>query len=125
MRPHPIKGLRHFSRVPFEAKVQLVVHEETLQAHLIDIALKGALIETEQSQELGLQTPCRLILPLTNGEDSIVMTGCVTHLEGRHVGIKCLQIDIDHLTRVRRLIELNTGDAALVDRELSMLFSTH
>ena len=125
MKPHPVRGLRHFSRVPFDATVQLVVQEKTLQVQLIDIALKGALVETEQAQALALQAPCRLILPLTNGDDSIVMTGCVVHLEGHHVGIKCLQIDIDHLTRLRRLIELNTGDAELVDRELSMLFRTH
>jgi hypothetical protein len=50
------------------------------------------------------------------------MSGSIVHLEGAHVGIKCLDIDVGNLTRLRRLIELNTGDADLVDRELSLLF---
>ena len=41
---------RHFSRIPFNAEVQLNFHQETeVQiAHLRDISLKGALVETTQ-----------------------------------------------------------------------------
>lgn len=124
MKPHMPKGLRHFSRVPFAAKVQLVVGEQTWDVNLVDIALKGALVETDTAQPLALQTACRLVLPLAGVDDAIVMVGSVAHLEGRHVGIQCQQIDIDHLTRLRRLLALNMGNADLVDRELSLLFNS-
>jgi hypothetical protein len=50
------------------------------------------------------------------------MAGMVVHLDGHHIGIECQNIDLTSLTRLRRLIELNTGDTALMDRELSHLF---
>jgi hypothetical protein len=50
-----------------------------------------------------------------------VMAGKIVHLEDRHVGIECQGIDVASLSRLRRLIELNTGDADLMSRELSHL----
>jgi hypothetical protein len=46
----------------------------------------------------------------------------VVHLEGVQVGMTCEDIDLQSLTRLRRLLELNTGDADLMDRELTHLF---
>ena len=45
----------------------------------------------------------------------------VVHGEGRYAGLHCLAIDIDSVTHLRRLVELNLGDPALLDRELSAL----
>jgi hypothetical protein len=47
----------------------------------------------------------------------------VAHLEGSNVGLKCEHIDLNSLTLLRRLLELNTGDTDLMDRELSHLFA--
>jgi hypothetical protein len=63
------------------------------------------------------------VLPLTDGGDAIAMAGKIVHLEDQHVGIECQDIDVSSLTRLRRLIELNTGDADLMNRELSFLFA--
>lgn len=124
MNTKTVRGIRHFSRVPFRAQVQLQLHDRVLPVHLLDIALKGALVETEDPEVVALDEDCRLLLPLMDEDDAIVMNGCVAHLEGQHVGIQCLDIDITSMTRLRRLLELNTGDAELVDRELSLLFSS-
>lgn len=125
MKSSHIKNLRHFSRVPFGAEVLLHLHDRTLNVHLIDIALKGALVRTAtlQAQALVPEEKCRLVLPLTDGGDAIIMAGKIVHLEGQHVGIECQDIDIGSLTQLRRLIELNTGDADLMTRELSQLFA--
>jgi len=94
-----------------------------LAVTLLDIALKGALIKLETGCKVQLQESCRLILPLTDDGEQIEMLGKVVHLEDGNVGMKCEHIDLASLTRLRRLLELNTGDADLMDRELSMLFS--
>lgn len=122
MKTTPIKGLRHYARIPFEAEVLLHLHDRTISVQLIDLALKGALVQTGTPEPLVLQEQCRLVLPLTDGGDGVVMAGKIVHLEGRHVGIECQDIDVTSLTRLRRLIELNTGDADLMKRELSHLF---
>lgn len=123
MKPEPIHGLRHFSRIPFDAQASLQLHDRTLSVRLIDIAFKGALVQTEPQQMLILQEKCRLVLPLTEGGDGVEMTGKVVHLEDQHVGIECQDIDVGSLTRLRRLLELNTGDAELMNRELVHLFT--
>jgi hypothetical protein len=122
MKPGLIKGLRQYARVPFPAEVLLHVHDQVFKVHLVDIALKGALVQIDATQKLALQTPCRLELSLADGGDGVVMKGTIVHLDGQNAGIACQNIDLTSLTRLRRLIELNTGDCDLMDRELSHLF---
>jgi len=118
----PIKGLRQYARIPFHADVLLHVRDGSIKVHLIDIALKGALVQTDAPHALALQDTCRLELPLADSGEGVVMSGKIVHLEQQHIGIACQSMDLTSLTRLRRLIELNTGDTELMDRELSHLF---
>lgn len=123
MKTTSVKSLRHFSRIPFAAEVSLQLHDRTINAHLVDIALKGALVQTATVQPLVLQEKCRLVLPLTDGGEAIEMAGKIVHLEDRRVGIECQHIEVLSMTRLRRLLELNAGDADRTNRELSFLFA--
>lgn len=123
MKPGLIKGLRQYARVPFTAAVLLHVQDQTLKVQLIDIALKGALVQVDAAAKLALHARCRLELPLADDGDGVQMNGVIVHLDGQHVGIECRNIDLTSLTRLRRLIELNTGDPELLNRELSHLFA--
>lgn len=123
MKTTPIRRLRHFSRIPFDAQVLLHLHDRTINVHLIDIALKGALVRTATPQALAAQEKCRLVLPLTADGDAITMAGRIVHLEKCQVGIECLDIDVTSLTRLRRLMLLNSGDAQRMNRELSHMFA--
>ena len=114
-------NLRRFSRVPFHATAQLLVQGRIIAVSLLDIALKGALLATAAPEGLRLQEKCRLMLTLTDDGDAITMDGSIAHLDGTQVGFQCLEIDISNMTRLRRLLELNTGDVDLVDRELAQL----
>ncbi len=114
-------GQRRFSRISFHSDVQLHFGQDAYLAHLLDIALKGALVALRQPLAGLVGKSCQLKLNLGGGE-AIVMEGVVVHQEGLHVGIECRHIDVDSLTRLRRLAELNLGDETLLDRELSHLF---
>ncbi|OIN93574.1 MAG: hypothetical protein AUJ20_03340 [Comamonadaceae bacterium CG1_02_60_18] len=115
---------RQFSRVPFSTTVTLHLDAKTLNVQLLDIALKGALLRTAEPQDLQLEQTCQLLLPLTGGGQAIEMNGRIAHLEGRNVGVRCEHIELASLTLLRRLLELNTGDADIMDRELSQLFAS-
>ncbi|NCN71380.1 MAG: PilZ domain-containing protein [Rhodoferax sp.] len=117
------QGHRLFSRVPFMAQVTLQLPGQTLQVELLDIALKGALMRAEPGVTVTLNDSCRLVLPLNDGDEAIEMNGKVVHLEEGNIGMACADIDLQSLTRLRRLLELNTGDADMMDRELSHLFA--
>ncbi|MDO9188680.1 MAG: PilZ domain-containing protein [Sulfurimicrobium sp.] len=122
MNPVPDNGQRRFSRISFHTDVQLHFGQDAHLAQLLDIALKGALVALQQPLDGLVGKGCQLKLHLGGGE-AIVMEGVVAHQEGLHVGIECRHIDVDSLTRLRRLAELNLGDEALLDRELSRLFN--
>ena len=126
MKSAPVKGLRKYARIPFAAEVMLHVRGSSLRVHLLDIALKGALVQTQipsdAQQPLGVHEKCRLELALAQDGEGIVMSGSIVHLDHQHVGIASEGMDLTSLTRLRRLMELNTGDSELMDRELSHLF---
>lgn len=114
---------RIFSRIPFNAAATLHLNDATLPVTLLDIALKGALVRTRTAPTLQLEQACSLLLPLAGAGEAIEMKGRIAHLEGCNIGIRCEHIELASLTLLRRLLELNTGDTELMDRELSQLFS--
>ncbi len=63
---------------------------------------------------------CRLKLALAD-DAAILMQGTVAHVDGRKMGLRCDSIDIDSITHLRRLVELNAGDPDLLERELAAL----
>jgi hypothetical protein len=122
MTTPPTKDLRQFIRIPFSADVRLQVPEHTFTVQLVDIALKGALVQCKTDHAFTLQGKCRLLLPMAENGDGIVMVGHIAHLQNDLVGIECSDIDVTSLTRLRRLIELNCGDANLMHRDIRHLF---
>jgi len=122
MTTSPLHNQRQFVRIPFQADVLLQVFGQGFTVQLVDIALKGALLQCDAAYPFALQENCRLLLPMTQDGDGIAMVGRVVHLEGGHIGMECTDIDLASLTRLRRLIELNSGDPALMHRELRQLF---
>ena len=124
MKNSSIQNLRQFARIPFNAEVQLQIQGRSIKVHLVDIALKGALVQCDINLEFSLNEKCQLVLPLADDGDGVVMAGKIAHLDAQLVGIECIDIDVTSLTRLRRLLELNTGDSNLIDRELSLLFKS-
>lgn len=71
--------------------------------------------------------PCLVKLPLGNDATTdivIAMAGELAHVEGDHAGVLCRSIDIESITHLRRLIEVNLGDPAASERELKALIAT-
>ncbi len=113
---------RHFWRAGFHAPARLSLPNGIVDAELLDISLKGALVELAAGEWAFPEQVCQLRLPLGETGEAIVMRATVTHVhDGRWLGLRCDAIDIDSITHLRRLVELNAGDPGLLDRELSAL----
>ncbi len=93
---------------------------------LVDISLKGALLERPRDWEGALGEKFLIELDLDGGENtiSIRMEAEVTHLDDQHIGFNCLHIGLESITHLRRLIELNLGDESILDRELAALIES-
>lgn len=117
-----ISDRRQFWRAIFHSSVQLVDADGALPAELVDISLNGALIKVPAQWRGGAGDTCQIKLKLAD-DAVIIMRAVVAHVEGRRVGLRCEMIDVDSITHLRRLIGLNAGDAAMLDRELAMLLA--
>ena len=95
-----------------------------MQVQVLDLSLKGALLKLPEGAT-GLQTgsPCLLKVHLAGLEQPIAMAGEIGHVQGGHAGLVCRSIDLESITHLRRLIEMNLGDASLLDRDLRALIS--
>ena len=118
-----ISETRKFSRLPFQTESSLI-DPSTKQRHpsrLLDISLKGALAErpTFWNPEPGHH--CQLEIHLPDSNVFITMEAVVAHVEPTHLGLHCLSIDLESITHLRRLMELNLGDSSLLERELFAL----
>lgn len=111
---------RQFWRAAFHSPVRLICQDESTPAELVDISLKGALMDVPAAWRGKVGDACRLSLQLA-ADAAIVMEAAVSHREGRRVGLRCQNIDLDSVTHLRRLVELNAGDPTLLERELSAL----
>lgn len=122
MKPAVEKDQRRFSRISFRAEVRLFIGQDMHPAQLLDIALKGALVKLLHPVAALKGKTCQLNFNLGGDGDAIVMEGVVVHQAGENIGIECRHIDVDSLTSLRRLVELNLGDETRLDRELFHLF---
>ena len=112
---------RRFSRVPFNTETLLSSGQQCLQCRLLDISIKGALIETPAEMRFELGQSTQLEVNLDHSGIAITMDMRVAHVTGNHIGLKCEKIDSESIAHLRRLVELNLGDAELVNRELMQL----
>lgn len=117
----PSDERRRFSRIVFHRPAELESLGETARCELLDVSLKGALVEAPASFPGPKGTPCVLTVRLDAGDAVVRMEGEITHREGPTLGLRCTGIDLDSISHLRRIVELNLGDEDLLHRELSAL----
>lgn len=110
---------RHFSRVAFDAAASVHQGGHIWHSRVVDLSLKGVLLE-DQDIQLDKDKPATINISL-DSETYITMSVHWVHAEQQHIGFCCDTIDLDSITHLRRLVELNIGNSELLERELSQL----
>ena len=59
---------------------------------MIDISLKGVLLQLPAGTAPRAGMPCLVNLPLASGEEAIAMAGELAHVENGHAGVLCRSI---------------------------------
>ena len=109
---------RRFRRVPFATEVQLLAGAQLHSCQLLDIALKGALLECAGPWTLPVGTRASLTIPLPDATITLDFDAELVHHEGAHLGFQFLHEDLQTFTHLRKLLELNTGDPEGIRSEL-------
>ncbi|MDO6563049.1 PilZ domain-containing protein [Amphritea sp. 1_MG-2023] len=111
---------RHFQRITFDAACEIKTADNHWPVELIDISFQGALTSMITSTPVHLGDTAELIIHLS--DDIVIrMSVILRHHLGDHLGFEAQSIDIDSLAHLRRLVELNLGSEALLERELEQL----
>ncbi|MDT8371446.1 MAG: PilZ domain-containing protein [Gammaproteobacteria bacterium] len=114
---------RQFSRIPFHAQAHLLAEKDEmhLNCDVLDVSLKGILVSKPKGWQGQYDDKFQVDLLLENGELVIKMLAAVAHVDDHSIGFICEHIDLDSITHLKRLVELNLGDPDLLHRELSSL----
>lgn len=116
-------GYRRFLRQVFQAPVRLNLAGQMREVQLLDVSLKGALVDAGVALRCPVGTPGRLGLALS--PTTIIVMGIeVARVQGNCLGLQCTHIDLDSVTHLRLLIERNAQDPALLGRELAVLIGS-
>ena len=117
--------MRHFTRIPFQASTVLAATDgsQEWQCELIDISLKGALITRPANWAGQRGDSLELKLLLTDEGEKLTFSVDVAHIEDEQVGFEVMHMDLDSATHLKRLVELNLGNEALLERELNELIN--
>ncbi len=112
---------RQFTRIILNSRVELLTTNHSWASQLLDLSLKGALIQSPEKFMGKINEAISLTINIRDLTIPIVFEGVITHIEDDHIGLRCDRMDIDSITELRRLIELNMGDDELLHRELHSL----
>ncbi len=116
-----MENRRQFTRILFSIKATLAVADKNYPVSIHDISLNGALVTAPKCQHSLKGKLGTLGFNLNENESEVLMHIAVVHETTEEVGLQCNAIDIDSITHLRRLVELNLGDDSQLNKELSQL----
>lgn len=109
---------RRFHRVLFSAKCDLHQGSQLWRSQVQNISLKGLLLSLPEGWKGGdVDAPLQAVINL--GEDAaIVMAVQLRRASTNQLAFICQYIDLESAAHLRRLVELNLGDDALLHQDL-------
>jgi hypothetical protein len=100
---------RRFRRTPFDVGCVLQRGESRLELQLINVSFNGALTRAPAASSLPLGTDGTLRVQLHPSREVISAEVELVHREDDLLGFRIRNIDINSLSHLRRLIEMNSG----------------
>ena len=117
---------RTFSRIPFNGKVTVVGDQAQWIADLLDISMKGVLLARPKDWPARPGKNFQLKISLDEKSKIVIaMDASLAHSSAEFLGFFCEHIDLESMTHLRRLLELNIGDEERINQELSALIYMH
>ena len=111
---------RRFKRIAFDARTELSQGQFIWPVKLIDLSLKGLLIERPEPWLGDKEQDFFVDIHLSDDVD-IQMDVHLAHEDHGQLGFVCRHISLESIQRLRRLIELNLADSQELERELGAL----
>jgi hypothetical protein len=111
---------RRFQRIAFDAATELIQGPRNWPMVLHDVSLKGLLVERPALWDGDPEQPFIARIHLDD-DVQLEMKVQLSRTDEQLLGFTCKHIDLDSISHLRRLVELNLGDESLLERELAAL----
>ncbi|QKE64531.1 PilZ domain-containing protein [Aquipseudomonas campi] len=111
---------RRFQRIAFDAATELAQGERRWSVELHDLSLKGLLVKRPRDWNGDPDQPFNATITL-DSDTRLHLEVVLTRTRDELLGFVCRHIDLESISHLRRLVELNLGDESLLERELAAL----
>lgn len=111
---------RRFKRIAFDARTELSQGSRRWPVQLLDLSLKGMLIQRPEPWLGDASQPFEADIHLS-ADAEVKMDVQLAHDDHGQLGFVCLHISLESIEHLRRLVELNLGDPEELERELGAL----
>jgi len=115
-----MENKRLFQRVLFSHDAKIIIDDVAYTTQVLDLSLHGFLCTNPTDLRVNKDDSCELKLKLDD-QHIITMTATVVHIETNSLGMTCQHIDIDSISELKRLIQLNLADDELLHRDIDEL----
>lgn len=112
---------RQFSRVVYQVPVKLSQGQVNISGSIQDLSLHGLLIQCNELQQLSDNVPVQVSFTLTNSDIKIQLEATIVSTINTSMRLRIEHLDIDSISHLKRLVELNVGDDELLYREIKHL----
>jgi len=111
---------RSYQRINFLTEADVTIGNDIYRCDLVDLALQGALFRSEQELPLSLggQVLLHIYLPETSVKMQFLSE--LIHHRGNFYGFIFTAEDTESMGHLRRLLELNFGDAEQAEGEFNL-----
>lgn len=113
----PEQERRRFTRIHFDAECEVHYPGGAIVMQLIDISFRGVLLRFDHKLSLEIGGEAEVNIYLAN-DVLIRMKTQLNYAQSPNYGFFVKEIDLESMSHLRRLLELNLGDEALLEREL-------
>ncbi len=114
---------RRFERVLFETPAKLIDLEGEWHTKVLDLSLKGALVEIPANFNRSLGES--FLLEIALNSDIIISMDCtIVYQREKFMGLQSNFVDLESITHLKRIISFNSNNSLdLLERDLSNLIS--
>ncbi len=108
---------RNYRRINFHTEADISIDNKAYRCDLVDLALQGALFKSAQKLPLDLGSQVPLSIFLTDSAVRMEFSGELLHQHGDYYGFLFVAEEAESMGHLRRLLELNFGDAEQAEEE--------
>ncbi len=112
---------RRFSRIACDEKIFVEFEKSSHEARILDISLKGALVELTDDILIPEGYRCNMELKLSNSDITLQFHAEVVHSRKNLLGVRYVHIDLDTMIHLRAIMEARTANPQQVTDELAFL----